>query len=92
MQIIYSFMVIKFMDLKSNEIRHTNNCYLCTDEDDWEKEFKVFPLSHFFYELKKKCVESSVTDVLPFPNDVLAESELRKDTYHFSSEMACTVR
>lgn len=56
------------------------------DVNAWESYFRVFPLSHFFYEFRNKCAESEA-----FPNDAIADTELRKDIYHFSSNIACSV-
>lgn len=56
-----------------------------------DDKFQIYPLPHFFHELKRKCLEATNSRELSFPNDVLAETELRKDTYHFSTEMACKV-
>lgn len=54
----------------------------------WEDEFGVYSLAQLLFEIKRKILDGS-HGVLPFPNDVLADAELRKDLYHFRSEMAC---
>ncbi|XP_065209163.1 protein maelstrom homolog [Planococcus citri] len=57
--------------------------------DTWESEFGVYSLAQLLFEMKRKILDGNPNGILPFPNDVLADAELRKDLYHFRSEMAC---
>lgn len=56
----------------------------------WDGEFGVYSLAQLLFEIKRKILDGT-SGTLPFPNDVLADAELRKDLYHFRSEMACKV-
>lgn len=61
------------------------------NDNSWENEFRVFPLPDMFFHLKNRCMEVTNPQTIAFPNDVLAKSQLQKETYHYELDTACKV-